>query len=307
LGFDFPSLLINLLLLIFLPPLLPGIINRVKAWMAGRQGAPVFQLYYDLDKLFRKGSIYSQSTSMIFRWSPLVSMAALLTAGIFFPLAGKSIFSFEGDLILFVYLLGLSRFATILAAWDVGSSFEGMGASREAIYGALAELPFLTGLLALAVFRHSFSMGHIFQSASGVNPFHPGFVLLFVSFFFVLLCENSRMPVDDPNTHLELTMIHEVMILDYSGPELGWVLYGASVKLMLHSLLLASILWPIPALGVGWAVAMSVLKAFGVALLVGMVESLVARLRLMVVPQFLLANFMITILAFLVIFFGKGF
>jgi formate hydrogenlyase subunit 4 len=307
LEFSWPALLLNLLVLLLLPPLLPGVINRVKSWVGGRSGPPLFQLYFDLAKLWRKGSVYSLSSTVILRWAPLATLAALLGAGLLFPWAGIAAFRFEGDLILFVYLLALSRLATILAALDVGSSFESMGASREAVYSAFAELPFVTGLIALGVFRHTFSMGHLFHSASGINPFHPGLVLLFFSFFFVLLSENSRMPVDDPNTHLELTMIHEVMILDYSGPELGFVLYGAAMKLMLHSLLLASVLWPVVSVGLFASLVFTVIKAVAVAILIGLVESLVARLRLMVVPQFLVANFMITVLAFLVTFFGKGF
>jgi len=284
------DLIVHAALLLAVPPLLLGVINKTKAWFAGRLGPPLLQPYRDVWKLLRKGAVYSRSTTWVFRAGPIVSLAAVLCAGLVLPLAAnRSPLGFSGDVIVFAYLLGLGRFFTMAAALDTGSSFEGMGASREAAFSALAEPALFLSMAILCVPARSVT----FEGAFGALPWttwgfeHPTYLAAALSLFAVLLAENSRIPVDDPNTHLELTMVHEVMVLDHGGPDFGFVLYGSAVKLFVIGALLVHILLPIPA-GGGWrAIALLCGGEIGVAMFIGVVESIMARLRLPRVPQFL--------------------
>jgi formate hydrogenlyase subunit 4 len=284
------QLLVHLALLLAVPPLLLGVIQKTKAWFAGRLGPPLLQPYSDVWKLLRKGAVYSRTTTWLFRGGPIVSLAAVLCAGLVLPLAANtSPLGFSGDVVVFAYLLGLGRFFTMAAALDTGSSFEGMGASREAAFSALAEPALFISMAILCVPAGSAT----FADAFGELPWaawgfeHPTYLAAALSLFAVLLAENSRIPVDDPNTHLELTMVHEVMVLDHSGPDLGFILYGSAVKLFVIGALLVHILLPIPA-GGGWRGAALLFGGeIGLAALVGVVESVMARLRLPRVPQFL--------------------
>lgn len=298
--------LIHLFILLVCPPFFLGVIAKTKAFFSGRRGPPLFQPYRDLIKLFRKGTVYSAVSSFSVRIAPVVIFSALLGAGLLFPLFGIAPLHFEGDIILFAYLLALGRFWVLLAALDVGSSFEGMGGSREATFGALSELAFFLGLIVLVVTSHSSSLTTVFHWELLHNVWHPIFLLLFVVFFIILLTENSRMPVDDPNTHLELTMVHEVMVLDYGGSDLGFVLYGAAIKLFLFMAFIVSLLWPpVPALD-PFSLALFFLKITAMALLIGTVESVTARLRLIKVPQLLIANFVISLFALLIALSARG-
>ena len=236
-----------------LAPLLTGIINRTKAFVAGRQGQPLLQAYYDLAKLLRKGAVYSRTTSWVFRAGPVVGLASALTALAVIPLGGAPApLHFTCDLIFMAYLLGVMRFFTVAAALDTGSAFEGMGASREVQFSVLAEPALLLSLAAMSqVSRASGStpllgnLEHLSLSGmySGLSLsvwMHGGAALLLIAgaLLVVLLTESCRIPVDDPNTHLELTMIHEVMVLDHSGPDFAMILYGAALKLWIMSALL---------------------------------------------------------------------
>lgn len=300
-------LIAHLLILMIAPPFFLGVIAKTKAFFAGRKGPPLLQGYYDLAKLLRKGFVVSRSASWILRIAPVAILAALLAAGLLLPMVGDPPIHFEGDLILFAYLLALTRFVTILAAFDVGSSFEGMGASREATFGALSELSFFLGLLVLSILGGTLSLSRIFELGSmTLGSMTPALFLLFGTFFFTLLTENCRMPIDDPTTHLELTMIHEVMILDYAGPDLGLILYGASVKFFIFMVFAAQILWP-PVGPFGLLVlGMLLLKVTGMAVIIGVIEAAMARSRLVKVPQLLIANFVVTALALLVVLLGRG-
>jgi formate hydrogenlyase subunit 4 len=284
------DLVVHLTLLLAVPPLLSGVIQKTKASFAGRLGPPLFQPYRDVWKLLRKGAVYSRTTTWLFRAGPIVSLAAVLCAGLVLPLSSNaSPLGFSGDVVVFAYLLGLGRFFTMAAALDTGSSFEGMGASREAAFSALAEPALFLSMAILCVPARSAT----FADAFGELPWttwgfeHPTYLAAALSLFAVLLAENSRIPVDDPNTHLELTMVHEVMVLDHGGPDLGFILYGSSVKLFVIGALLVHILLPIPT-GGGWrGVALLLGGEIGLAMLIGVVESFMARLRLQRVPQFL--------------------
>jgi formate hydrogenlyase subunit 4 len=288
------------LAVLLLSPLLLGVINRVKAFFAGRRGQPLLQLYFDLYKLLHKTPVYSRTTTWVFNAGPLAGLAAVVAALAVLPFAGRpSLLAFDGDFILLVYLLGLARFATVLAALDTGSAFEGMGASREMQFAVFAEPAFFLGLAALARVTGQTSLSGMFGSLT-FNIWRvaaPVLALLTAAFFMVLLAENSRVPADDPNTHLELTMIHEVMILDHSGPELAFILYGASLKLWLFGALIAGML--LPHHGVTWLedCALFVLLMLAVAAAVGAVESIMARLRLLKVTYMLITAFAFSALA----------
>ena len=284
------DLLLHLALLLVVPPLLLGVIQKTKAWFAGRRGAPLLQPYFDLWKLLHKGAVYSRTTTWLFRAGPIVSLATALCAGLVLPLAGASSpLGFSGDVILFVALLGLGRFFTMAAALDTGSSFEGMGASREAAFSAFAEPALLLCLAILCIPARSLSLGDALGALSSLPPgfSHPAYLAAALSLFAVLLAENSRIPVDDPNTHLELTMIHEGMVLDHGGPDLAFVLSGSAVKLFVVGALLVRVVLPPPAQSGLAGVGLLLAGQLGLAVGVGCVESMMARLRLPRVPQFL--------------------
>lgn len=278
---------VHLLTALVLAPLIPGIINRVKARVAGRTGKPLLQTYYDLAKLLRKGTVVSATTSWVLGVGPAVSLAAVACALLLLPGPGVAApVRFAGDFMLMAYCLGLSRLALILSALDTGSSFEGMGASREAAFSALAEPVLFLCFLSLASDASGLSLSTMF----GLGP--QGFMAperLFVPaiLFVLLLAENSRIPVDDPNTHLELTMIHEVMVLDHAGPDMAFIVYGASLKLWLFSALTALAVLPVRELSPLAAWGMFLGAVFVVAVAVGLVESTMARLRMERVPRLL--------------------
>lgn len=281
----------ELLLALLLAPLAAGIVNRVKAKFSGRHGKPLLQLYYDVFKLLRKGEVTGNGTTWVFSAGPVVALVSTLLALALMPLGGAaSPFAFQGDFILCAYLLGMGRFATILAALDTGSAFEGMGASREALFGALTEPVLFLVLLALITTAESMGVDRELSLSTLFNNFapqawmsgRPELVMLVFVMGVLLLVENCRIPVDDPNTHLELTMIHEVMVLDHSGPNLAFIQYGAALKLWLFSALLTGLFLPAMPL---WAhTPLSLCGIFLMACAVGVVESVMARLRMHVVP-----------------------
>ncbi|MBN1818242.1 MAG: NADH-quinone oxidoreductase subunit H [Sedimentisphaerales bacterium] len=281
-------------------PLLPGVINRTKALFAGRTGQPVLQLYYDLWKLLRKGAVYSRSTTWIFRLGPMIGISVALLALTILPFGGlPAAIRFEGDLILFAYLFGLARFFTIVMALDTGSSFEGMGAAREATFSTLCEPALLIGLAAITKYTGSVSLSQMFSSLrfSDWGQAGPAFILVGSALLIVFLTENSRMPIDDPNTHLELTMIHEVMILDHSGPDLALILYAAALKLWLLGTLLIGIVVPVHSGHPALDVLIAVLCMALLAVLVGIIESSMARIRLLHVPALLIGATTLSVLA----------
>jgi len=296
-----PAGLLSLLLGLALAPLLLGVINRTKAVFAGRRGPPLVQLYYDLWKLLHKGVVYSHTATWVFRAGPVVGLAAVAAALALTPLGGApSLAAFPGDLILVAYLLGLARFATVLAALDTGSSFEGMGASREVLFSALAEPALLVGLGAMGAFSRQWSLSGMYGSihASAVlGPSGVALLLVAAALWIVLLAENARIPVDDPNTHLELTMIHEVMVLDHSGAELAMIEYASALKYWIFAALVVGILAPVRSGNVALDAAASVAGVLLVAAVTGVIESTIARLKLVRVPQFLVAASMLSLLA----------
>ena len=276
--------------------MLPGIINKVKAWVAGRRGPPVLQLYYDLARLWKKGVVMSTLASPAFVILPAVAWVALLGAAILMPLGplGTGL-SFRGDALVMLYLLALARFCTAWAAMETGSAFEGMGTVREVSYAVLAEAAMIAAVLSLSVQTGTLALGTMLAPTMGSSA-----VLLAAGLFIVLLAENCRVPFDDPNTHLELTMIHEVMVLDHSGPPLAVILHGASMKLLLFSVLLVQAVVPLGQLPPLAAAAMLAGGVFGVTVAVGLVESLMARFAFRRVPLLLTAAFLLCLFALMV-------
>ena len=300
-------LLLHLLLLLTVAPLLPGIINRSKAAIAGRRGPPLLQLYWDLAKLLRKGQVIGRATTWLFRAGPIAALAIPLLAALLLPFGHlRAPLSFAGDPILLVYLFALARFFLISAALDTGSAFEGMGAAREATYACLAEPTLLLAFMVLARLGGSLSLdgmygallagGQAVHAAAGIT-----LPLTAVCLFMVMLVENCRIPFDDPNTHLELTMIHEVMVLDHSGPDLALILYGSALKLMTMGTLIVNLVLPAaspyPLLDTFYYLAALAVLAAGI----GVVESSMARLRLLRVPQLLVGTSLLSLLALILL------
>ena len=297
--------LLHPVLAVALAPLLPGVINRTKAFFAGRRGPPLLQAYFDLGKLFRKGAVYSRTTTWIFRAGPIVNFACVLAALAVVPLGRvPAPLSFAGDFVLLAYLLGLGRFFTVLAALDAGSSFEGMGASREVQFATFAEPALLVGLAALARQAQDLSLSAMYAgvSAAAWTQALPLLALVAVGFFVVFLAENCRIPVDDPNTHLELTMIHEVMVLDHGGVDFGFVQWAAALKLWVLGALVVG-LFPPGATGRPMAdLAAGLAGLLVLAVATGATESCLARVRLVRVPQLLVGAGVLCALGLLLTF-----
>ena len=286
--------IINLLLALLLAPVLFGVINKVKAFFAGRKGPRVLQTWYDLVKLLRKGSVYSTSSSWIFKLAPAGTLAACFMAMLFLPLGyAHSPFGFQGDALLFLYLLGMGRMLTVLGALDTASSFEGMGAARELQFSIVSEGTLLLLLAFLAIQSGSCELSTMLCGRDGNfwNVAAPSMVLSATALYVVLLTECCRVPVDDPETHLELTMIHEAMILDNSGPDLAFIHYGAGLKLWIFGAIFAAMVVPAEILTSWTGTAVMTGICFILAVAVGITESMMARYRFLKVPQMLMGGF----------------
>ena len=279
--------------LLLVAPLLPGVAAKTKALLTGRRGMPVLQLYWDLYKLLQKGAVYGTTATWLFRAAPVAVVVTALLAAVVVPLDGsQAVVSFTGDLVVFAGLLALGRFALVLAGLDTGSSFEGLGASREVTFASFVEPALFLCFAALALATGDYSLtGMLGRPLAAAWPAAaPSLAMISVSLFLVLLAEGSRVPVDDPATHLELTMIHEVLVLDHSGPDFALILYGSALKVALFGALLVDVLAPRSLLPPPAAIGLLALGLVAVAVLVGVVESMMARLRLSRVPQFLIAG-----------------
>lgn len=295
---------INFVSALAFAPLLPGVINKTKAFFAGRKGQPLLQAYHDLWKLVHKGAVYSRTTTWVFRAGPVIGLACAVAASAIVPFGGvRGLVGFPCDLILLAYLFGVMRFFTVLAALDTGSSFEGMGASREVQFSALAEPALLLGLAAVARVTGLFSLSDMFPALSISANAHVGPVmgLIASALLIVFLAENARIPVDDPNTHLELTMIHEVMVLDHSGPDFAFILYGAALKLWVLGSLIVSVAAPVRTRNAGLDIAIAWGLMLCLSVLVGAIESSMARLRLVRVPRLLVGAVVLAGLAFVLL------
>ncbi len=271
--------LLNTLLMVVVALSITGVINRTRALLAGRKGIRFFQHIYNVQLQLKKGSVYSPTTTILFRIAPCVYLGAAIVAFLFIPVADLwPIFSFHGDIIFVAYLLALARVALVLAALDTGSSFEGMGASREALYGALVEPALMMGMATLALFCGYSSFAEIFSTAQELSM-NLTVVLLLVAYVFVIILfiEAGRVPVDDPRTHLELTMIHEVMCLDYSGIDMAMIHIAGWLKNAIFAMIAANAVSVVFSFHWWFATPLAIIVT-GVA--IGIVESLRARNKL---------------------------
>jgi len=295
----------HLAVVMIAPIYLLGIINRVKSLWAGRRGPRLNQVFFDLVRLLRKTPVYSVVTSWIFRIAPLIILSTTLMASLFCPIVpGFAPLGFPGDFVAFAYILGLGKLFLMLSALDTGSAFEGMGASREATYSALAEPTLLLGLGTLSWASGSQSFEDLVVTHGSLPLDMTLRMTIAGALFVVLLIESSRVPADDPTTHLELTMVHEVMILDHSGPELAMVQYASAMKMTLLAGIIASILNPfsagvsLPSTALAEIVSLALIALIAVS--VGLIESLTARLRFRAIPLFTLSAFMAVVVALVI-------
>lgn len=284
--------IIQALVIIALSPLLTGIMRKTKAKTQKRIGSSVFQPYYDILKLIRKDEVISDQSSWIFRACPWVNFIAMATAALFIPVfLVYTPFGLVGDLLLVIGLFGLARFFTMLAGLDVASSFGGLGSSREMMISALLEPALFLSIFVVAITYGGTNLSTLVSSSAG-SPFlpHPQIIFAAIGMFIIILGETGRLPFDNPATHLELTMIHEAMVLEYSGKSLALIEWSQSIKQMILFTLMINIFipWgisssPLPTLGLGFLAFVTKVSLF--AIFVAFLESTVAKWRLFRIPD----------------------
>ena len=309
---DFFIEAVQLLLVALAAPLLTVMIRTVKARLQGRRGPRLTQPYSDIRKLLCKESVVSTNTSWIFRATPYVVMATMLVSAFLVPvLSTQTPLGFTGNIILLMYVFLLGTFFLALAALDAGSSFGGMGSSREMAIAALAEPAVMVAIFAIALRAGTTGLDDIISRtiSDPLVILNPGHLLAFLAFLVVAIAETGRLPVDNPSTHLELTMIHEAMILEYSGRHLALIEWAASMKLFLFMTLLANLFFP-------WGIAVTtspgplvmaliflVAKIAVLGLTIAFLETAVAKLRLFRVPELLSGSFLLAAFAVISFFF----
>ncbi len=298
-------------LALLLAPGLVGLIRWLKARLQNRRGAPVWQPYLELRKLFAKEVVVSSNASWLFRAAPFVVFASTVAVAFLVPVLAVPLpFDPVGDLLVVVYLLLLGTFFLALAGLDPGSAFGGMGSSREMTVAALSEPTVALAIFALALGAGSTNLGQIVARtmADPAAAVSPGYLLAFGALFVVTLAENGRLPVDNPATHLELTMIHEAMILEYSGRYLALIEWAAWLKVLLFFSLLGNLFvpWGVATVltwaALGWALATLLAKLVVLAVALAVFETRVAKLRLFRVPELLAVSFVLAVLAITVSF-----
>ncbi|MCE8428749.1 MAG: NADH-quinone oxidoreductase subunit H [Candidatus Methanoperedens sp.] len=306
---------IQIIVILALSPLLSGIIKKIKAFFQIRKGPSILQPYYDLAKLLRKDSVVSENVSWIFHAAPIISFAAVLTAGLIIPIFISDMpLGFAGDLIAVVYLFALARFFTALASLDAGSSFGGMGGSREMFVASMVEPALMLSIFAIALNVGSTNLGYITQTVSnaGLSSVSPYHLLAFVAMFIIAIAETGRIPIDNPATHLELTMIHEAMILEYSGKQLAIMELGAMMKQLLVYALLANIFFPwgiaqiISTTGIAIALIVFIIKIVIMGTIMAIVETSTAKWRLFRLPDLLSISLMLSFLSLVSFIIVKG-
>lgn len=302
------GILIQILIVLLLAPLVNGITNKVKAFVQKRKGAPILQMYFDLYKLFKKDTVISNQTSWIFKAAPYIVFSTAVLAFIFVPIITEiSLPIFAGDFILVIYVLAMGKFFMALSGMDAASTFGGMGSSREMTISALIEPGLIVSLFTIGLISHSSSVGEMvnYSQSLGLGVFQPVYILLCVSLFITLIAETARTPVDDPATHLELTMIHEAMVLEYSGKHLALMEWGSAVKQLLLITLIANLFFPFEAsavtgifLGVS-SLLIYVAKVAAISVLVAIVETLTVKLKFFSVPNIAALSFIVALIGFM--------
>ena len=307
--------ILNMLFVLLISPLFVSLIKIVKAHAQKRRGPPVLQTYRNLAKLLKKETIYSANSSWIMRVTPLVNVAALLVASLFVPiLVIPQPTDIVGNIILFLYLLALAKFFMALSGLDAGSPFGGMGSSREMAISALIEPVVIVVFAALAFAFKTVNLPDMFRGALASNVLiDPVLILISISLFIVIIVESARVPVDNPETHLELTMIHEGMLLEYSGTSLALLTFSEQVKQLLLLCLLAQIIWPsglisasVGFVGLLLALGFAFLKVAVLGFFFATVESLFVKRRLFLLPHYLATSAATAILALVAFWFIRG-
>lgn len=270
--------------LVLCAPLVAGIIKITKAKLQNRRGPVIFQVYFDLLKLLAKDSVISPTVSWIFRLTPYIYFAGAMAASSLVPMFSFSGTGF-GDVFTLIYLLALGRFFLVLASLDAGSSFGGMGGAREMFIAVLVEPALLLSMLTIALKAQTTSLGFMASSAAN-SPFSLAYVFAAIAFFIVLIAETGRIPVDNPDTHLELTMIHEGMVLEYSGRNLALIFLASAVKQMIMIVLFVVLFLPWNVFG-DFAFIGMVGKVALVAVAIAVAETSTNKMRLFKVPNFL--------------------
>ncbi len=290
--------MLSLILIILTATFFTGIIIRTKSIASGRKGPGIFQPVKDVIRLFKKGTVYSETSSFVFRIAPTIYFSSVFVAMLVVPFGqSKGIISFNGDFIFFAYVLGLGKFFSIIGAMDTGSSFEGMGASREALYSMFAEPAFFILMGSLGLLTGYTSFQEIFSALHLGSPISYALAVLaaFV-FLMIAMIENSRMPIDDPKTHLELTMVHEVMILDNSGFDLGLILTAGFLKFAIYGTIIFNLFSG--TIAYEYAIPMFFAMQLFLAFAVGMIESFMARFRMNQNAQFIVVLSSVSLLIF---------
>lgn len=305
---NIPYMILQGLFLLFLAPLIAGIVKKTKALLQNRRGPHLFQVYRDIYKYMKKDAVVSEQTSWLFVFTPYLVFASILGAGLMLPVFHPaSPWPFSSDLLVFIYLLTMARFFMALAALDTGSAFGGMGASREMAVSSVIEPALVAAIAGLAFKAHTTDLGKMVSSFM-INPsgiFTPNLLLLLVAFYIILIAESGRIPVDNPDTHLELTMIHEGMLLEYSGKYLGLMVWASYLKqLLLYSIVAAVFLpWGITSdpglLGGIYNLFFYVLKVVFIGVLVAVTETAFVKIRLFQIPELLFSSLVLSFLSIL--------
>lgn len=294
---------LNILIVLIVPFLMMGVVKKTKAFWAGRKGVSLFQPVFDFVKLIKKDLIISNTTSVVFRLTPIITFTTVVFAAMFVPLAcGSAIINIPAGIIVFAYVLGLGKFFALIGAMDTGSSFEGMGASREASFTSIVEPAFFITIASIMALTGNYtfdSLGLVLEKAGSYGLLIVVFAVM--ALFLMVLVEGSRVPVDDPETHLELTMIHEVMILDNSGSDLALLMWSNGIKMLLISSLIANILIPVN-INIGLEILLFLAIMFVISLIIGTVESGMARIRMSHVFEFvfIMSSFALVVLSLVV-------
>lgn len=305
----FSYILIQFFVIMLVAPLVSGIIKKVKALSQKRKGAPVFQLYFDLWKLLRKQAVVSDVSSWIFKVAPYLVFSTALVAALLVPVSTKILpDGIAGDLILLVSILALGRFFMMLAALDTASTFGGMGSSREAMISSLIEPSILVSLFTIGLISGSTSLFQMMNQRKLMEfPLcDPVYIMIFLALLIVILAETARIPVDDPATHLELTMVHEAMILEYSGRHLALMEYGAAIKQLVFMTLLLNLLLPTDQLITGFgldaiilSLIMFLIKVLLLSILIAIIEVNTVKVRLFTIPNLAALAFILSFIGFL--------
>ena len=305
----------QMLLVLLLSPLLTGFVRKMKARLLQRQGPPLLQPYLDLIRLMRKEVVLAESASWLFRINPYLIFAGTWVAASLVPTFRSGLlFSWSADLIAIIALLGSARFFLALAGLDVGTSFGGIGSSREVMIASLAEPAMLMIVFTLALIAGSTQLStmatHIL---SGVEGLRVSLGLALLALIIVAIAENARIPIDNPATHLELTMVHEAMVLEYSGRHLALIELSSALKLLLYVSVIGCLFAPwgiagpdasAQALAIGVVIYIGKLAIAGV--LLALFETAIAKMRVFRVPAFLGAALMLGLLATLLLFFSRS-